>query len=74
MFRNEIFKGTKCSGLKCFMESNFQELNFLKELLLCNAISLQAAPDLSSPQCIEHFLLNVVVLKRWVPAVERVMD
>nr|CAH0112873.1 unnamed protein product [Daphnia galeata] len=46
-----------------------------KELLLCNAISLiQAAPDLSSPQCIEHFLLNVVVLKRWVPAIERVMD
>ncbi|XP_046461240.1 tRNA-splicing endonuclease subunit Sen2-like isoform X2 [Daphnia pulex] len=45
-----------------------------KELLLCNAVLIQAEPDFSSPACIEQFLLNVVVLKRWVPALERVID
>lgn len=45
-----------------------------QELLLCNAVLIQAEPDFSSPACIEQFLLNVVVLKRWVPALERVID
>ncbi|KAI9560651.1 tR-splicing endonuclease subunit Sen2 [Daphnia sinensis] len=45
-----------------------------KELLLCDVVPMHPVPQLTTPECLRHLRLNVVVLKRWVSAQERIID
>ncbi|XP_057371982.1 tRNA-splicing endonuclease subunit Sen2-like [Daphnia carinata] len=45
-----------------------------KELVLCDVVPMHPVPKLTTPECLRHLKLNVVVLKRWVSAQERIID